>query len=308
MTTAPTLHNGEHRFEAEPCPLDRALRGLYPGVSWKTLRRAIDSGKVSVDGQAVSNPKREVSPGSLIAVCMTTPRRKSVPKLSEDAVLYVDRQVVVVAKPAGLITMTEEDATPRGARPDTLVNRLSNLLWRRGPRQVPLGVVQRLDRETSGLLVFTRTTAAREHLKQQFIHRTIVRSYQALASGSVSSSTIRLRLVEQRDGQRTATLDPKMGCEAITHVEMLERLDGATLVRCRLETGRTHQIRIHLSEIGHPLLGEKRYTRRGVEIPTAPRVMLHAAELGFVHPVTEEPLHFEVDLPPDMAGRLEQLR
>jgi 23S rRNA pseudouridine1911/1915/1917 synthase len=169
-------------------------------------------------------------------------------------------------------------------------------------------VVHRLDRETSGLVVFTRTWLAKQRLAAQFRKHTVQRKYLAIAHGEVPSRTIRSFLVEDRgDGLRgsvrgarrhTTRADAR---EAVTHIESIEPLDGATLIACRLETGRTHQIRIHMSESGHPLVGERVYIRgwAGKPIP-APRLMLHAAQLGFVHPATERPMSWNEDMPEDM--------
>ena len=171
--------------------------------------------------------------------------------------------------------------------------------------------VHRLDRDTSGLMVFARTTDAERHLVQQFRKHTIHRAYRAVVQGDIAEPfTVESRLVRDRgDGRRGSTRHPRLGQLSITHVRALERLPGATLVECRLETGRTHQIRIQLAETGHPLLGEPVYVPRDFPpLPPAPRLMLHAAELGFVHPTTGRALHFEDPLPDDLRGVLQRLR
>jgi len=174
----------------------------------------------------------------------------------------------------------------------------------------PLGVVQRLDRETSGLIVFSRTTAARDALRRQFRAHSVHRRYVALVHGRLASRTFASRLVEDRgDGLRGSTTNPKLGRDAVTRTRVLEILSGATLVECTLETGRTHQIRIHLSEAGHPLVGERVYVR-GFHEPLieAPRLMLHAAELGFLHPKDGREMTFTEPMPADMVAVLERLR
>jgi 23S rRNA pseudouridine1911/1915/1917 synthase len=160
-------------------------------------------------------------------------------------------------------------------------------------------------------VVFTRTWLAKQHLAAQFRSHTVHRRYLAIAHGEVRSATIRTHLMEDRgDGLRGSArgIPPSAARLAITHVERLEALRGATLVACRLETGRTHQIRIHMSESGHPLVGERVYVR-GFAGPllAAPRLMLHAAELGFVHPVTERQVSWESALPEDMKATLARL-
>ena len=174
--------------------------------------------------------------------------------------------------------------------------------------------MHRLDRETSGLLVFARTAEAQVHLEHQFRTHSTRRRYLAVARGTVTSQTIESRLVRDRgDGRRGSTTLPNVGRRAVTHVRAVERLGGHTLIECRLETGRTHQIRIHLSERGHPLCGDKVYGQplfRAGEPDTsgAPRLALCAVELGFVHPITGEPMHFEAPPPRDFTEFVARLR
>ena len=173
-----------------------------------------------------------------------------------------------------------------------------------------LHIVQRLDRDTTGVMVFARTLLARDHLRALFRKHAVHRRYLALAHGSVMAGTHRTRLVRDRgDGRRGSTAHRDLGKESVTHVEVVERLSGATLIACQLETGRTNQIRIHLAEAGHPLLGETLY-RKGYtgEVIEAPRLMLHAAELGVTHPVSGESLRFEEPMPEDMRQALASLR
>lgn len=149
---------------------------------------------------------------------------------------------------------------------------------------------------------------------EQFRKHTTQRRYLAIVEGHVEAQTIETRLVRDRgDGRRGSTDKPNVGKRAVTHVKPLEDLDGYTLIECRLETGRTHQIRIHLSELGHPLCGEKVYRKPlgGKPIPDrsgAPRLALHAASLGFQHPISGKPLYFESPLPKDLTKLLERLR
>ncbi|HVU01214.1 MAG TPA: RluA family pseudouridine synthase [Polyangiaceae bacterium] len=294
-------------FEAPaPAPLDRLLRDHYAGASWNDVRRLVKTGKVTVGGSLASDPAAVVRAGTPIAVRMAAPKRAAGP-VTQDAIVHLDAHVVVVEKPAGIATVPYEDER------DTLDRLVQGLLRKRarpGTSVAPLGVVQRLDKDTSGLLVFARTTTAKRGLQQQLRVHTVHRRYLALAHGDVRSETFRSRLVDDRgDGFRGSTDNPLIGREAITHVRRLESFGVATLVECRLETGRTHQIRIHLSEAGHPLVGERVY-QRAYEGPVvdAPRLMLHAAELGFEHPVSGLPLSFESPLPADFQGVLAGLR
>ena len=241
------------------------------------------------------------------------PRTARLAELGESLIVYADVHVVVVRKPAGIITVPFGDETPE-QRAETLDELVRAVLSQTGiggrDRGAPLGVVQRLDKETSGLLVFARTFAAKKHLGQQLRQRSMHRRYLAVAHGDVRAQTFRTHLVEDRGDRLRGSAEQgrREGQLAITHVEPVERLQGATLVACRLETGRTHQIRIHLSEAGHPLVGERVYIRnyRGTPI-SAPRILLHAAELGFAHPLDERPMRFEDPPPWDFASVLARL-
>jgi 23S rRNA pseudouridine1911/1915/1917 synthase len=308
-------------------PLDRAVRALFgpagrgeagPAVSWGRVRAWIARGKVAVDGVVVLDEAARVRAGARVEVNLAAraPGRR---ELGDDTVVHCDAHVVVVDKPSGVSTVPWDDQDV-----DTLDARVRGWLERRarsgrggegragraGP--VPLGVVQRLDKETSGLVVFTRTWLAKKSLAGQLRQHTVHRRYLAIAHGDVTPRTIRTRLVEDRgDGLRGSARSRSMAGarEATTHVERVERLRGATLVACRLETGRTHQIRIHLSEAGHPIVGERVYVRgfAGRRID-APRLMLHAAELGFVHPATESAVRFDRAPPRDFEELRERLR
>jgi 23S rRNA pseudouridine1911/1915/1917 synthase len=296
------------RSEAAPNdgPLDRVLRALHPGASWNGVRRLIETGKVSIDGVVTHDPVRAVRRGSIIAVSMRARRPSAGETLSKDAFVYVDSQVAVVKKPAGVSTVPYDETET-----DTLIDRVHKALkvLNRG-NAAPPGIVHRLDKETSGLILFARTLAAKRALKQQFRVHSVHRRYVAVAHGHVLAQSVSSRLVRDRgDGRRGSTDNPTLGRDAVTHVGVLERLDGATLVECRLETGRTHQIRIHLAELGHPLLGETLYMKGYAgAIIDAPRLMLHARELGFSHPATGATLSFEEPMPDDMRLVVESLR
>jgi 23S rRNA pseudouridine1911/1915/1917 synthase len=290
--------------------LDRVLREHAEGASWNEVRRVIRTGKVKIDDTVQTDATHTVSPGARIVVRMSTPKAAAAAAtggVSRTAIVFEDVSIVVVRKPAGIATVPHEDERDTL---DRLVQSLLRKTARPGTSIAPLGVVQRLDKETSGLLVFARTATAKRGLQQQLRVHSVHRRYVAIAHGRVASRTFRSFLVADRgDGRRGSTENPEIGREAVTHVRALETLAGATLVECELETGRTHQIRIHLSEAGHPLLGERVYAKRyGGILLEAPRVMLHAAELGFEHPVTGEQMHFEEPLPEDMVAVADRLR
>jgi 23S rRNA pseudouridine1911/1915/1917 synthase len=178
---------------------------------------------------------------------------------------------------------------------------------------VPLHVVHRIDRATSGLLAFAKSKRAELGLAAQLRAHTMERMYLCVAHGTVAAhGPMRIEsnlVVDRGDGLRGSTTDPNRGKRAITHVTVRQQLRGATLCEVRLETGKTHQIRIHLAEAGHPLVGEPVYTRdyRGTLI-NSPRLLLHAATLGFEHPITGERVSLSSPLPPDFTAVVERLQ
>lgn len=290
-------------------PLDGVLKQLITGVSWGNVRDLIRSGKVLINGKVVTETTRPVSASQQIAIRMRNRRIDTNLPIERNAIVYVDDHVVVVEKPANMSTVPFEPEE-RGTLDQLVRALLTKVNKSRGGRvQGTLGVVHRLDKDTTGLLIFARTLAAKKHLAQQFRVHSVQRRYVAICHGEVDKRTIRTRFVADRgDGLRGSTSLTNQGVEAITHVNPLRALNNATLVECKLETGKTHQIRIHLSEQGHPLVGEKVYIRdfRGQKI-RAPRIMLHAVELGFVHPTTGKQMFFESKLPDDMQELIDKL-
>jgi 23S rRNA pseudouridine1911/1915/1917 synthase len=236
-------------------------------------------------------------------------------------VRFVDSHVVLVDKPAGLTTMRHaEEAQEHGHRaqrflPATLQDVLPGLLPAGRNGKAPIvRAVHRLDKETSGLVVFARTPEAEGHLGKQFRAHTTERIYLALIRGKAKNARIESWLVRDRgDGRRGTGTEPGAGQRAVTHVRVVEALGDFTLVECQLETGRTHQVRIHLGEAGTPLCGERVYDRplNGRPVPDrsgAERIMLHAAVLGFEHPTTGERVRWKAALPKDMGDVLHRLR
>jgi 23S rRNA pseudouridine1911/1915/1917 synthase len=283
-------------------PLDRLLREKHDGASWAEVRRLIETGKVSVNGAVQRETAMRVAAGARIELRMAAARHREGPRLPPGAIVHADAHVVVVQKPAGISTVPY-DENETGTLDELVRAEL-------GRKEAPLGIVHRIDKETSGLVLFARNLAAKLDLKNQFRVHSVRRRYRAIVHGSIADRTIFSRLVQDRgDGRRGSTNNPTLGRESTTHVFAREALQGATLIECRLETGRTHQIRIHLSEAGHPLLGERVYAKSN-PYPTiaAPRLMLHARELGFRHPVTNAELDFEQPLPQDFLEVLERLR
>jgi 23S rRNA pseudouridine1911/1915/1917 synthase len=297
------------------------LRPHLPGRSWSEVRRLIATRRVRIGGELYLDPARRLREGEAVELL----DRPLPPPHQQEAIAirHLDEHVVVVEKPSGVATVRHPTERTWSARRKALSPTLEDLVppllaaregrRRKGP--LPrLRVVHRLDKETSGLVVFARTVAAERGLGAQFHHHTVVRRYLAIVPGYVPSQRISTRLVRDRgDRRRGSTTQPGVGKEAITQVDVVERLRNYTLLSCRLETGRTHQIRIHLAELGHPICGEKVYTHRPGAAPEvdrsgAPRLALHAAELGFVHPVSGQALHWEMPLPADLRGFLDRLR
>lgn len=299
--------------------LAAVVREILPGTSWSKAKELCTSGRVFVDGALALDPARRMSTGERVEVRTGSGRRE--PALTE-LVAHLDAEVAVVRKPAGILTVPFE----RDDR-DTLLA-LARVAIRRietgkgKAANLTLRAVQRLDKETSGLVVFARTIPAQRDIQQQLAAHTVTRRYLALVHGRAEDAVYETLLVPDRgDGLRGSwgvfrpargEAPPPMEAkakEAITRVQVLERLPKATLVICELETGRQHQIRIHLAEAGHPLVGETVYIRdwRGKLLP-APRPMLHAAVLGFVHPRTGKSLRFEEPAPGDFKAVLERLR
>jgi 23S rRNA pseudouridine1911/1915/1917 synthase len=289
---------------AASTPLDRFVRDSLGSVSWNQARRLIATGKVTINGEVATQPTVLVAAGD--EVCLE-PARASIQRTrpANCTFVYLDSQVVVVDKPAGISTVPFDD-TER----DSLLHRVrASLGTRQYSSRLQVLVVHRIDKETSGLVVFARTNLAFKHLKQLFRVHAVERRYVALVHGRATDRTIRSRLVADRgDGRRGSTTNNCLGRDAITHIHVLEHFESATLIECQLETGRTHQIRIHLSEIGHPLLGERVYMMRAAEQVAIPRLMLHARDLGFQHPTTGEVRRWSLPPPADMTAVVDALR
>jgi 23S rRNA pseudouridine1911/1915/1917 synthase len=295
-----------------------ALLRAHLALSLRGVRRLVRDGRILLNGGLCRDAGRRLAPGQRLEVRGPAPHRPPPRAMPAGPVIrHADAQVVVVDKPPGLTTVRHADeAAEFGARaqrylPPTLADLLPELL---GGRQSRVRAVHRLDKETSGLVVFARTPEAERHLGRQFRAHTIERRYLALVRGRAAGGTIESALVRDRgDGRRGSTPQPGAGQRALTHVRVVEELGEYTLVECRLETGRTHQVRIHLGEAGTPLCGDHVYDRppHGRPLPDnsgAARVALHAAWLGFEHPKTGKPMAWTAPLPGDMAELVERFR
>ena len=296
------------------CTLAALVRGDGEAMPWSAARRLCTHGRVQVNGAIETDPARRLALGDVVRVDPSAPALRE-NAFDPNAIVYVDSDVVVVDKPAGLLSVPFSPDDKH-----TLIDRVqAQLRSERGSKSV-LGAVQRLDKDTTGVLVFTRTLAAKRALQEQWRVHDVERRYLGLVHGALlHARTIETQLIPDRgDGLRGSYGHfrrprgplPKHAQRALTHVRPIEQLGArATVVECTLETGRQHQIRIHLSELGHPLLGEAVYIRE-YDAPRieAPRPMLHAAVLGFTHPRTGERLRFERPAPSDFVRMLERVR
>jgi 23S rRNA pseudouridine1911/1915/1917 synthase len=325
-------------FVVTPAEAGRTLAAVLKGrlrLSWSQARRLIELRRVRLAGQTCGDAVRRVRTGQRIEVDQTReanpetreknkPARRPVSRASrltagptrpEPILRHVDDAVVVVDKPAGITThrsVTEAaEFGSRGKRflPSTLADRLPALL----PGGGPVRAVHRLDRDTSGAVVFARTAEAEASLGKQFRAHTVGRRYLAITRGRPAEGRIESYLVRDRGDGRRGSGPAGDGQRAVTHVRVVEDLGPCSLVECRLETGRTHQVRIHLGEAGAPLAGERVYDRPPHGAPVAdpsgsPRVALHAAYLGFEHPTTGQWVEWESPLPEDLRAVVRRLR
>lgn len=340
--------------DCEGATLPAALRGFLPGKSWTQIKGLIGSRRVQINGNLCLDESRRVKSGDVVKV-WEHPLAKPA-GASDVRVVFYDEHLVVVHKPAGITTLRHVEERNWPARRKQQQPTLDELvplalgkklgmsiepasderqppnrrgrdhrdIKQRGPKQreraprLPwIRAVHRLDRDTSGLMVFARTPPAETGLIRLFSKHKIERAYIAVVHGRVEAQTIDTWLVRDRgDGLRGSSPRGEKAEDAqraITHVKPLEHFGDYSVVECRLETGRTHQIRIHLSERGHMLCGEKMYVQPlGGELTPdtsgAPRHALHATELGFAHPITGQMLRIRSPLPRDLAEWLATLK
>ena len=312
--------NGEERIISGTLPggerLDKAL-STASGLSRERIKALLGEGRISLDGAAASQASLKPAAGTTFAI--DVPEAAPAEAIAQDIplnIVFEDEHLIVVDKPAGLVVHPAA-----GNLDGTLVNAL--LHHCRGQLSgiggvVRPGIVHRIDKETSGLLVVAKTDAAHEGLAKQFADHSIHRAYLAIVAGvpKPTSGTVSGHIGRSdHDRKKMAVLHPlnKRGKHAVTHYRLIAALGLASLVECRLETGRTHQVRVHMSSIGHPLLGDPVYGRNPQRLRPIltqlhfARQALHAAELGFTHPVTGAAQNFVSALPADMAGLLVEL-
>jgi 23S rRNA pseudouridine1911/1915/1917 synthase len=302
------------------------LRRNLAGRSWGDIQRLLRARHVQVNGNLCVDAGRRLKAGEVVKLL---PQSAAPPPRADDVrIRHLDAHVVVVEKPAGVTSNRHAEERQWSGRRKQLQPTLDELLprtiarvesWGRGKpagNPPPVRAVHRLDRDTSGLMVFARTVRAERALGEQFRRHTTERRYLAVVLGRIDRALrFDSQFVRDRgDGRRGSARPSQRGKQAVTHVRPVEALGDYTLVECRLETGRTHQIRIHLSEAGHPVCGDRVYRQPRVGGPVladssdAPRLALHAAELGFEHPATGEKLRFAMPLPAELERFVARLR
>jgi 23S rRNA pseudouridine1911/1915/1917 synthase len=298
-------------IEVSPDEQGRTLQALLRergGFSHAEARGLIDAG--AVRGPSLISPgqyARRVRPGERYVVRHEEGRRYRPRAVARPGrgyrIVHQDRHLLVIDKAPDLLSV------PTSLRREvSLVERLLEAERSRGVRRPALYAVHRLDRDTSGLIMYARTRQALDGLKQQFVARDVERIYVAVAGGKIGPARGRLtsRLVEDRKTLKVRSVTQgDAGKEAITEYQVTERLPEATVLSVRLATGRKNQIRVHLSEAGHPLVGDRRYGRRS---PLIGRTALHARSLAFIHPVSGRRVRFESPLPDDLKRLIRQLR
>ena len=286
--------------------LDAFLASSLDGLTRSQATRLIESGEVAVDGRAVSKSYK-LAGGEDIAVTLPEPEPvEAVPQDIPLDVVYEDADVIVVNKPSGMVVH------PAPGHPDgTLVNALlyhcAGTLSGVGGALRP-GIVHRIDRDTSGLIIAAKNDAAHQYLSAQLADHTLARTYECIVVGALREDrgTVDAPIARHpTDRKRMAVVAG--GREAVTHWEVIARYPGYTHVRCRLETGRTHQIRVHMAYIGHPILGDTVYGAKK-EVPGLTGQCLHAVGLRFLHPRTHEVVELSCPLPEEFTRMLQKIR
>jgi 23S rRNA pseudouridine1911/1915/1917 synthase len=295
--------------------LDRALAATVPTLSRERLKALIRSGAVEAGGKAIRDPAIKVRGEEALRVAVPEPEpAHNEPQDIPLTILFEDEHLLVVDKPAGLVVHPAAgnfDGTLVNALLHHCAGRLSGIGGVARP-----GIVHRIDKDTSGLLVVAKTDVAHEGLAKQFAAHSIDRRYLAIVSGmpKTGGGSIDAPLGRSATNRKKiAIVEGHRGKRAVTHWKLLEVLRDCALVECRLETGRTHQVRVHMASIGHPLVGDPVYGRSGkthgkiLKDLQFHRQALHATELGFTHPVTKHRLSFTSPMPPDMQELMRAL-
>lgn len=312
----------------EPYRIDKFLMGRIEGATRNKLQTAINAGMVLVNGKEIKQNYKIKPFDQVVVYSDGTPESTEVqPEEMALHIVFEDDHLMVLNKPAGMVVHPGS-----GNYSGTLLNGIAWYLQQKLPgiteEVLPrFGLVHRIDKNTSGLLVLAKTDKAMRHLAKQFFDHTVQREYRALVWGDLAqdSGTIRAHVGRNQRFRKLFEAYPEgdHGKDATTHYTVLERFNYVTLVQCVLETGRTHQIRVHMKHLGHPLFNDDTYGgdrivkgtvyaryKQFVEncFALCPRQALHAKTLGFIHPATGEEMHFDTEIPPDIAQVIEKWR
>ena len=301
--------------ETDGWRLDRALAAALPSLSRERIKALISAGAVTRDDALVRDPATKAVADTLYRIAIPVPaaahnEAQDIPL----TIAFEDEHLIVIDKPAGLVVHPAA-GNADGTLVNALLHHCRGSLSGIGGVERP-GIVHRIDKDTSGLIVAAKHDRAHEGLAAQFARHGIDRRYRAIVSGrpNPAQGTIEAWLARSSANRhKIAVVDDGRGKRAVTHYRMLEALRDAALIECRLETGRTHQIRVHMASIGHALIGDPVYGgarpahRELLSRLGFARQALHAAHLGFVHPITSQALAFESDIPPDMQQLFTQL-
>ena len=286
---------------------DVYLAENMPDLSRSFLKKLFESGEILVNGKAVrASYKLKVGD----EITLTLPEAKKLDVEAQDIpldIVYEDSDVLVINKERGMVVHPAA-----GNEDGTLVNALmhhcgDNLSGINGVLRP--GIVHRIDKDTTGLLVVAKNDKAHQSLTDQLSDRSLSRTYFAIVHGNIKEDNLTVDAPIARDtkDRKKMAVARKDGREAVTHITVLERFNKYTLIRCKLETGRTHQIRVHVKSIGHPILGDKTYGLKKEEYSLVGQ-LLHAGEIGFIHPQTGEMVSFSAPLPEDFSETLEKIR
>ncbi|MBK6635581.1 MAG: RluA family pseudouridine synthase, partial [Chitinophagaceae bacterium] len=310
----------------EPLRIDKFLMSRIEGATRNKIQQAIDNEMVLVNEKPVKSNYKVKANDKIVVFDSRSPESSDIiPEYMPLHIQYEDDTILIINKPAGMV-VHPGSGNPNG----TLVNGVAYYLKQQNPQLDEnelsrFGLVHRIDKNTSGLLVMAKTQMAMSHLAKQFFNHTVHRRYIALVWGDMEKDegTVIAHVGRHQRFRKlfTAYPDGDHGKDAITHYKVLERYNYVTLIECRLETGRTHQIRVHMQLIGHPLFNDDFYGGDRIVKGTVftkykqfvdncfglcKRQALHAKELGFIHPVTLKPVHFESEMPEDMQAVIEK--
>ncbi|TNE41136.1 MAG: RluA family pseudouridine synthase [Alphaproteobacteria bacterium] len=311
---------------AEGARIDRHLAIHFPDLSRSRLKALLMEGKVTLNGATITDPSYRVKQGDEIEITLPPPApAEPEPQKMDLDVVYEDSDVIVINKPAGLVVHPGA-GTPDGTLVNALLAHCGASLSGIGGVARP-GIVHRIDKDTSGLIVVAKNDKAHQSLAAQFEEHSVERSYLALVWGDVRqlTGTIESQIARSKNNRKKMAVVKSAGRHAVTHYKVLERFGPpggaiATLVECRLETGRTHQIRVHMAQLGHTLIGDPLYGSQRKRAPATlpeetrtqleqfPRQALHARTLGFEHPSTGEFISFDSETPNDFKTLINSLR